>query len=499
MKKMIQWVLVATLTCGASVFTACVSSDDNPVSPDETQPSVGFSVRSLGWTEYSIDDETISDEAFEVVVPVGSSFYFKTLKVRYLDKYSGMSISEMASALILDEAEETGQMPQFVQGSQTCYGRARMNGDYVAYVFETSPDGTPTGRYAKCDFTVTESDLGAYYTGPMERRTDWTLSFIGEPYERDLYGSTHTYIDIELNLTNLVPNDGNITESGGKYYYRATSKGTKTLNFKTAGSQTASVSVELIHGDFVPATGSQTTRQYLNIAAGRITNTGPNNSLRQNRNTVNIYSNSSMTNLVASYTTNTGSWSSYNSATNYTAANFASNIVDADKKLTLSMYSNYNRTTYYASTTAGALYNNGGNSTVTFSTTAPGQRTVTVNTTNSYFTTAQPSSNTFDNLVTVSFSRLSGTNNGYVTVYSGSTVTVSVPSGYHISNMSFTFTSENRYPSVTITSGGGTYTGTTTGTWTAANDSTTNVVLTMTQINSGVRMSSIVLTVVDDD
>ena len=203
MNKMIQWVLAATLVCGASVFTACVSSDDNPISPDETQPSVGFSVRSLGWTEYSIDDETISDEAFEVVVPAGSSFYFKTLKVRYLDKYSGMSISEMASALILDEVEESGHMPQFVQGSQTCYGGARMNGDYVAYVFETSPDGIPTGRYAKCDFTVTESDLGAYYTGPMERRTDWTLSFVGEPYERDLYGSTHTYIDIELNAPDI--------------------------------------------------------------------------------------------------------------------------------------------------------------------------------------------------------------------------------------------------------------------------------------------------------
>ena len=27
MKKMIQWVLVATLTCGASVFTACSSND----------------------------------------------------------------------------------------------------------------------------------------------------------------------------------------------------------------------------------------------------------------------------------------------------------------------------------------------------------------------------------------------------------------------------------------------------------------------------------------
>ena len=34
MKKMIQWVLVATLTCGASVFTACSSNDDNPATPD---------------------------------------------------------------------------------------------------------------------------------------------------------------------------------------------------------------------------------------------------------------------------------------------------------------------------------------------------------------------------------------------------------------------------------------------------------------------------------
>jgi hypothetical protein len=34
MKKMIQWVLVATLICGASVFTACSSNDDNPATPD---------------------------------------------------------------------------------------------------------------------------------------------------------------------------------------------------------------------------------------------------------------------------------------------------------------------------------------------------------------------------------------------------------------------------------------------------------------------------------
>ena len=133
MKKMINWVLAATFICSANVFTACVGSNDNPLpAPDATQPSAGFSIKSLGWTEYSIDDETVSGEAFDVTVPAGSWFYFKTLKVRYLDKYSGMSISEMASALIHDEAEETGQMPQFAKSSQTCYGGAIMNGDYVA-------------------------------------------------------------------------------------------------------------------------------------------------------------------------------------------------------------------------------------------------------------------------------------------------------------------------------------------------------------------------------
>lgn len=204
MRKKLNWVLAATLICGASVFTSC-TNDVNPVVPtDETQPSAGFSVRSLGWTEYDIDDETVSDEAFEVVVPVGSSCYFKTLKVRYLDQYNGMSISEMASALIQNDTEASGQKPLFIQGSQTCYGGISMNGDYVAYVFEVSADGIPTGRYAKCDFTVTESDLGAYYTGPMERRTDWTLSFVSEPYEREESGSTRTYIDIELNAPDIL-------------------------------------------------------------------------------------------------------------------------------------------------------------------------------------------------------------------------------------------------------------------------------------------------------
>ena len=41
MKKMIQWVLAATLVCGASVFTSCTNdSSDNPVAPVEPDLNV---------------------------------------------------------------------------------------------------------------------------------------------------------------------------------------------------------------------------------------------------------------------------------------------------------------------------------------------------------------------------------------------------------------------------------------------------------------------------
>ena len=31
MKKIMHWVLAATLVCGASAFTSCSNNDDNPV------------------------------------------------------------------------------------------------------------------------------------------------------------------------------------------------------------------------------------------------------------------------------------------------------------------------------------------------------------------------------------------------------------------------------------------------------------------------------------
>ena len=351
---------------------------------------------------------------------------------------------------------------------------------------------------------VPNNFTGLNFNSTVYYGTGWPTTFqftIPNSYEMPAVG----YIDIELNLTNLVPNDANITESGGKYYYRATSKGTKTLNFKTAGSQTASVSVELLHGDFVPATGSQTTRQYLNIAAGKITNSAANNAFRNSRNTVTVYSNRSLTQQVSSYETNS-TGRNQTSATNYSAANFANNILNADSNLYFSMYSNYNSRTYYASTTAGTLYNNGGNSTVTFSTTRPDTRTVTINTSNSHYSTSNRSFT--DDDVTVAFSNLSSVANNYVTIATNSTVTVSVPAGQHITAMTFTYNRASlvKQDPSSVTASTGTYTSggdlTNDDTWASANNRTTNVVFTMVRgtglLSHDIRLESITITVVED-
>lgn len=176
--------------------------------------------------------------------------------------------------------------------------------------------------------------------------------------------------DVVLDLENLEPDSNpNITynSTDGKYYYHVTSAGQKTVNLKTAGNRTGAATVTLTAPGFTPET-INATRSYLNIASGTITNSGPNNSMRSYNNTVDIYTNISLTNQVASYTTNTGSYfSSYASATNRTAADFSSNAVDATTMLYFSMYSQYNRTTYWGtSMTASAFYNNGNNVTVTF-------------------------------------------------------------------------------------------------------------------------------------
>ena len=57
MKKIMNWVLAATLVCGASVFTACSSNDDNPVVDNSlTEKIVGK------WIHTDTDGEAVTTD-----------------------------------------------------------------------------------------------------------------------------------------------------------------------------------------------------------------------------------------------------------------------------------------------------------------------------------------------------------------------------------------------------------------------------------------------------
>lgn len=201
---------------------------------------------------------------------------------------------------------------------------------------------------------VTNYFTGLNFNSTVYYGTGWPTTFqftIPNSYQMPAVG----YIDIELNLTNLESNDANITYSNGKYYYRATSKGTKTLNLKTAGSQTASVGVELNHGDFISATGTQTTRQYVSIAAQNVQFTGSGSNYYNN--TVTCYSDSNYSTAVGSFTgTRSGNVLNrkyWNGAFTFTG------IVDANQTIYMrAAVDGWLGTTYYiASATAINMYN----------------------------------------------------------------------------------------------------------------------------------------------
>ena len=57
MKKIMNWVLAAILICGATVFTACSSNDDNPAMLDGSTPGIAMIVKS-GQIDYWRQIET---------------------------------------------------------------------------------------------------------------------------------------------------------------------------------------------------------------------------------------------------------------------------------------------------------------------------------------------------------------------------------------------------------------------------------------------------------
>ena len=233
----------------------------------------------------------------------------------------------------------------------------RVSGNH--YVYTVPSPGTGTQTLHLLSSGVTESyavELKAQYYEDHEL-VNATNEFTGLSFGTVYYGrgwpTTFSftipndfempavgYIDIELGLTNLVPDDANIITSEGKYYYRAYSTGTKTLSLKTADSQTAAVGVQLKHSSFAPAVGTQNTRSYVTIAAQRVQFTG-DYARYYSGNTVRCYSDSGYSTQVGSFTgTRTGNWNNYrywNGQFTFTAP------VDA----TQTVYMQYNYYDYY--------------------------------------------------------------------------------------------------------------------------------------------------------
>ena len=125
---------------------------------------------------------------------------------------------------------------------------------------------------------------------------------------------------------------------------------------------------------------------------------------------------------------------------------------------------------------------------------------VTINTTNANFSN-NDKTETVDG-VTVTFSNTTPTFGGsYTTAPTNTDITVSVPSGCHLTKVEINYTSNTyRANSVSVRSGDGSYSYTSpTGTWTAANNSTTSVTLRTTRRNNNdTRIASIVVYCADN-
>ena len=69
MKKLLNWMLAAILICGASVFTACSSNDDNPATPD-----LGVKEKILGkWMMAELNGNAMTTNAKKVYTFVSPS------------------------------------------------------------------------------------------------------------------------------------------------------------------------------------------------------------------------------------------------------------------------------------------------------------------------------------------------------------------------------------------------------------------------------------------
>lgn len=177
-----------------------------------------------------------------------------------------------------------------------------------------------------------------------------------------------------------------------------------------------------------------------------------------------------------------------NTAQTVTLSNFNIENDDATVYFIYQGATNYNNGIsryYYATSTLSELMNATSSNRVTLNFWGP----VRVQTNNGNFATNNLSYS--EGGVTVSFNGIDGTAAGYITLNNNRRLTVSVPSGYHLTKVVTTYNS--RYANQTVVSGGGTVSGnaSATTTWTAsANNPTSEVVLNIVRSgNNAPRMT----------
>jgi len=316
-----------------------------------------FNKGGTSFTNYSVYDFTNLkfDKNWLTAVgsPVTFSFYMDSTDPQLS---TGRNVDVRLDGLVPASNDQLTAVP----GSENRYTYRHTNSNpYVTLALKT--DAGFNGEYS---VTLTSSDYHSaslaspkpYFDNPtfstVFTGNGWPTTFsfsFPDSYEMPAGG-----IDIEIGLTNLVPNnDANITESGGKYYYHASTTGTQTLNLKTADNRSAAVSVVLNSDGFETLTGTQATRSNVTIAAQKI----QFNNDSYYGNTVTCYSDSGYNNSVGSFTgSRTGGMGNrryYNAAFTFTE------VVDADQTI----YMRYAEvgwwsTTYYiASATAIDMYN----------------------------------------------------------------------------------------------------------------------------------------------
>ncbi|SEA90767.1 Predicted metalloendopeptidase [Prevotella sp. tc2-28] len=100
MKRIMKWVLAATLVCGASVFTSCVdNSTDNPVVPEPGVPAV--------------PDHFINEALMDKTVKPGDDFYMYALGTwfnshkegdrGYMESYDAINTNEVEKSLFASD------------------------------------------------------------------------------------------------------------------------------------------------------------------------------------------------------------------------------------------------------------------------------------------------------------------------------------------------------------------------------------------------------------